>query len=95
MMMKNHEEPIEINYNPNWSYIPNQPDRIFICLGSGKTTVLLNLIKHQRPHIEKVYLYVENPFESKYQLRINKREKVGIKELKNSKSLIDYTFFSL
>ena len=35
-MIKNHEESIEINYNPNWSYIPNQPDRIFICLGSEK-----------------------------------------------------------
>ena len=30
-----------------------------------------------------MYLYIKNPFKSKYQLLINGREKVGIKELKN------------
>ena len=34
---------------------------------SGKTNVLLNLIKHQRADIEKIYLYVEDPLESKDQ----------------------------
>ena len=32
---------------------------------------------------------VKDPFESKYQLLINGREKVGIKKLKNSKEFID------
>ena len=53
--------------------------------GSGKANVLLNVIKHQRPDIDKIYLYFKDPFESKYQLLINGREKVGIKKLKNPK----------
>ena len=48
------------------------------------------LIKHQRLAIDKIYLYVKDPFESKHQLLINERENVGIKKLKNSKTFIDY-----
>ena len=73
--MKNYDQSVEINHNPNWSYIPDHPYRILIIGGSE----LLNLIKHQRPDIDKRYLYVKDPFESKYQLLINGREKVGIK----------------
>ena len=73
--MKNYDQSVEINHNPNWSYIPDHPYRILIISGSE----LLNLIKHQRPDIDKRYLYVKDPFESKYQLLINGREKVGIK----------------
>ena len=51
--------------------------------GLGQTNVLLNLIKHQRPDINTVYLHVKDPFESKHQLLINEREKVGIKTIKN------------
>ena len=49
MMIKNYDESVEINHNPNWSYIPDHPFRIVIivCYGSGKTNVLLNLIKNQ------------------------------------------------
>ena len=51
--------------------------RILIIGGSGssKTNVLLNLIKHQRTNIDKVYLCLKDPFESKQQLLINEREK--------------------
>ena len=52
--------------------------------------MLLNLIKHQRPDIDKIYLYVKDPFKSKYQLLINGKEKVGIENLKNPKAFIDY-----
>ena len=41
--------------------------------GSGKTKALLNLINHQ-PDIDKIYLYVKDPHEAKYQYLINKRE---------------------
>ena len=58
--------------------------------GSGKSNMLLNLIKHQRPDVNKIYLYVKDPFESKYQLLINGREKVVIKNLKNPKTFLDY-----
>ena len=53
--------------------------------------MLLNLIKHQRPDIDKIYLQVKDPFESKYQLLINGREKVGHEILKNPKAFIDYS----
>ena len=53
--------------------------------------MLLNLIKHQQPDIDKIYLYVKDPFESKYQLRINGREKVVVENLKTSKAFIDYS----
>ena len=62
-----------------------------VVLGSGKTNVLLNLIKHQRPDIGKIYLYVKDPSKSKDQLLINGREKVGIENLKNSKAFTDYS----
>ena len=53
--------------------------------------MLLNLIKHQRRDIDKIYIYVKDPFESKYQLLINGREKVGVKILKNLKIFTDYS----
>ena len=55
-MMKNYDQSIEINHNPNWPCIPDHPCRILIIggSGSGKTNVLLNLVKHQRPDIDKI-----------------------------------------
>ena len=53
--------------------------------------MFLDLIKHQRLDIDKIYSFVKDPFGSKYQLLINGREKVGIKKLKNSKAFIDYS----
>ena len=87
-MMKNYDQSIEISLNPNWSYIPDHSYRILIIggLGSGKTNVLLNLIKNQQPDIEKIYLFVKDPLESKYQLFINGTKRVGIKKLKNPKA---------
>ena len=72
------------------------PDHIYIILiiggsGSGKTNVLLKLIKHQRPDIDEIYLYVKDPIKSKYQLLINRIGKVGIKRLKNPKASISYS----
>ena len=83
--MENYDESIEINHSQNWSCIPDHPYRILIICGSGsgKTNVLLNLIKHQQPDLDKIYLR-EDPSESKYQLLINERKKVGIKETKKS-----------
>ena len=48
-MMKNYAESVEINHNPKWPYTPDHPYWILIFggSGSGKTNVLLNLIKHQ------------------------------------------------
>ena len=75
-MIENYDESIEINHNPYWPYIPDHPYRILIIggSGSGKTNAILNLIKHQRPDINKIYLYVKDPLKSKYRLPINGRE---------------------
>ena len=56
-MIKNYDQPVEINHNPSWLYIPDHPYRILIIGGSGsvKTNVLLKLINHQRPDIDKIY----------------------------------------
>ena len=51
----------------------------------------MNLIKNQRPDIDNIYLIAKDPFESKYQLLINGREKVGIEILKNPKAFINYS----
>ena len=57
-MMKTFDESLEINHNPNWLYISDQPYRILFnsCSVSDKINVLLNLIKHQRTDIDKIYL---------------------------------------
>ena len=38
-----------------------------------------------------MYLYVKNPFKSKYQLLINGRKNVGIETLKSPRAFIDYS----
>ena len=85
--MKNDHESVEINHTPNWPYIPYIPG-----LGSGKTNMLLNLIKHQRPDIDKIYLYVKDPLGTKYLLLIKRRAKLVIGNLKNPKAFIDMEF---
>ena len=91
MIMKNYKS-VEINHNPIWPYIPDHPYRILIIgrSGSGKTNLLLNL-KKQQPDTKKIDLFVKDIFESKYQLLISGKEKVGIKNVKNPKAFIDYS----
>ena len=50
----------------------------------------MKLIKNQLSYIDKIYLYVKDLFESKYQLLINEK-KVEIKKLKSPKAVIDYS----
>ena len=78
--------------NKNWPYIPDHPYRILIIggSGSGKTNLLLNLIENQ-PDIDKIYLYAKDPYESKYQYLINKREGVGINHFNDPKAFIEYS----
>ena len=47
--MKNYDQLVEINHNPNWPYILDHLYRILIIgnSGSAKTNVLVNLIKNQ------------------------------------------------
>ena len=82
----------KIEHNLKWPYIPDHPYRILIIggSGSGKTNALLNLINNQ-PDIDKIYLYVKDPYEAKYQYLINKREKVGLDHFDDPKAFIEYS----
>ena len=75
-----------------WAYIPDHPHRMLIIgsSGSGKTNLLLNLIENQ-PDIDKIYLYTKDPYESKYQYLINKREGVGMEHFNDLKAFIEYS----
>ena len=82
----------KIEHNKNWPYIPDHPYRILIIggSGSGKANVLSNLVEKQ-PDNDKIYLYPKDPFESKYQYLINKREGVGTNHFKDPKAFIEYS----
>ena len=61
--MKNFDQCVKINHNLNRIYIPDHPYKILISgSGLGKKNVLLNLIKYQQPDIDKIYLYIKDPF---------------------------------
>ena len=66
-MMKNYDQSVEINHSLNCPYISDLPHRIVINggSGSGKTNVLLNLIKNQWSDIDNTCLYDKDAFESK------------------------------
>ena len=57
---------------------------------SGKTNTLLHLINNSHP-IDKIYLYTKDIDEKKYQFLISKREQAGLKNLNDSKALIEYS----
>ena len=80
-------------HNPNWSQIPDQPERILITGGSesGKTISLFNLIS-QQPDIDKICSYAKDEYGIKcQQLLINKRENTRLKHLDDSKAFIEYS----
>ena len=70
----------------NCPQIPNHPYRILLIgdSGSGKINSLFNLISEQ-PDSGKIFLWVKDSHEAKYQFLINKRERAGLKYLSDSK----------
>ena len=72
--------------------IPHYTYRISIIGGyrSEKTNSLFNLISHQ-VDIDKIYWYVKDSTEAKYQLLINKRENSGPNHFNNSNAFIEYS----
>ena len=88
----NYVNENKTKHNKNWPCIPDLAYRILIIggSGSGKTNLLLNLIENQ-PDIDKIYLYVKDLYESKYQYLINKREGVGMNHLNDPKAFIEYS----
>ena len=90
--MTNYDDVMKENikdHNPNWLQITNHPYRILIIggSGSGKTNALFNLIKIQDDDdysiINKIYLHVKDPNETKYQNLIKRLEKNGLENLKD------------
>ena len=73
----------------------NWPFRIFIIgpSGTGKTNLLLNIIQKlsDTDPIDKIYLYVKDLSEPKYEYLINKREQAGIKRFNDSTAFIEYS----
>ena len=70
-------------HNPIWPYIPDHPYRILIIGGSGSgKNKYITKFNGKPPDIHKIYLYIKDLYESKYQYLINKRECVGINHLK-------------
>ena len=55
-----------------------------------KLETLLSLINLE-PDIENIYLYSKDPYESKCQFLINKREKVGLNYCIDLKASIEYS----
>ena len=90
--MINYDDVMKENikdHNPNWLQITNHPYRILIIggSGSGKTNALFNLIKIQDDDdysiINKIYLHVKDPNETKYQNLFKRLEKNGLENLKD------------
>ena len=83
----NYVNENKTEHNEKWPYIPDHPYRIIIIggSGSGKTNALINLINEQND-IDKIYLYVRDLSEPKYEYWIKKR--AGIKDLNNPSSFV-------
>ena len=69
-----------INHNLNWPCIPDHPYRILIvgASGSGKSNVLLNVMKYQRKYID-LFIY-KDLLESKYHYLSTREKKYGLKK---------------
>ena len=77
-------------HNEKWPYIPDHPYKILIIggSGSGKTNILLNLIKEQND-IDKIYLYAKDLSEPKFEFLIIRRENAGTKYLNDPNAFIE------
>ena len=78
-------------HNEKWTYIPDDHYRILIIGGSesGKTNTLLNL-RSQQDNMDKIYLYVKDLSEPKYDdFLIKNREDAGIKHLNDLNTFIE------
>ena len=88
----NYTNENKTEHNSNWPYIPDHPYRILIIggSGSGKTNALLNLINNQLDN-DKIYIYGNYPYETKYQCLINIHEIAGLKHHDYPKAFMAYS----
>ena len=84
--MFNLDNITEKNDNKDWPY----RKLIIGPSGSGKTNYLLNPIQKDNNMIDKIYLYVKDLEEPKYQFLIEKREKAGLKNLNDPTAFIEH-----
>ena len=82
-------------HNRNCQHIFGFPYRILMIAGSGfrKVNALLNLVSHQ-PDTDKTFLYPKDPPEEKYQLLINNRKGVDLKDCVDSKAFVKYSIYT-
>ena len=59
-------------------------------LDQEKQNTLLHLMSNQSD-IDKIYLYVKDPYEAKHHYLINKREKVGLDLFDDPKAFMEYS----
>ena len=85
--MFNLDDITEKNDNKDWSY----RKLIIGPSGSGKTNYLLNSIQKDNSIVDKIYLYAKDLEESKFQFLIDKKEKVGLKKLKDQNAFIEHS----
>ena len=82
-------------HREKWPYIPDHLYRILINggSGSGKTNMLLNLMKEQDKSdvIDKIYLYARDLNKPKYQFLIETHEDAGIRDLNDPSTFIEYS----
>ena len=85
--MFNLDNITEKDNNKNWAYrkLTIGPS------GNGKTNCLLNSIQKDSNIINKIYLCAKDLDEPKYQVLINKREKVGINFNNDPNAFIEYS----
>ena len=77
-------------HKEKWPYIPDHQYRILIIggSGSGKTSILLNLINQQND-VDNIYLYARDLSEPKYKISIKNRKDAGIKHLSDPNAFIE------
>ena len=84
-------------HNPSCPQIFDHPYRILIIESSGseKTNSLFDLIKQQNDDdyniFGKIYLYVKDPKEAKYQYLVLKQEKTGLEGHEDQQIAIEYS----
>ena len=85
--MNNIDDITTKNDNKDWPY----RNLVIRPSGSRKTNYLLNKIQTDNKIIDKIYLYVKDLEEPKYQLLIKKREQAGIKNLQDKNTFTQYS----
>ena len=75
-------------HNPNWPQTSIK--NIHSWMAWIRKNALFNLIG-RKSDVNKIYLYAKNLYEAKYQLLINKRKGLGLKEYNDFKGFIQYS----